>query len=568
MASQLNQKVEFTVCRFAERMALYTYTNSGCLKQMQRYTAEHSDVISIIKEILEEKHELSFILGLRAHQRKDAIQLMAVYICAARNQDWDFFNQIIDLVNKTSPKGSIDISAILALCENIIRSKNSFLAYKAALEKRLNVFSRAFYPAVIVCKSNILNTEHADLILDSALCFYVGRQMTLGQDGNEDSALYRYLRITVSDKVLAGTLADVFPFGQIAQGAPNMSFDDIGSYSYRSITLNALVALCSSRSGLLQEHVLQSITFNKEKRVKLTALTAIICQFSLKQESLETIAQKYLDGEQDTCSASERKMMERFVDEFTISLRNVTYLSSCLELYRKSVLAMLDNEFFNPDLRQATKWAQQLERTVERQKAEIANEKATMKTLRSQNRELTTEIAETRNKYAGLQSKIAQQQERISQLESQLEELQRKNVDLQQDIADLLPQSSDSGVDSIPDDSDTTATDYRAILAPVFAAHKIVFIGGYETSVMAKFSQRNPAATVVPLSRIAVSESLIENADAILFKTDHLSHSDYFKVKSIAYKKRIPFDYLNSGTNVQRLEENTAEILSAMGFLE
>lgn len=567
MTFQLNQKVVLTVCRFAERMALHTYTNSECLKQMQRYTAEHNDVISIIKEILQEKHELSFVLGLRAHQRKEAVQLMAVYICAARNQDWAFFNQIIDLVNKSTPKGSIDISAILTLCENIIRSKNSFLAYKAALDNRLNVFSRAFYPAVIIYKTHILDTEHADLILDSALYFYVGRRMTLGLDGNEDSALNRYLRITVTDKMLSGTLADVFPFRRIAQDASSVTFDDIGSYRYRSMVLNSLVTLCSSRSGLLQEHILQSITFNKEKRKNLTALTAIICLFDFNRNDFEALAQKYLDGQKDACSVNECQMMERFVDEFTISLRNVTYLSSCLELYRKSVLALLDNEFFNPDLRQATQWAQQLERTVERQKAEIANEKATMKMLRSQNRELAAEITETRNKYAGLQSKIEQQQARIAQLESQLEELQRENADLQQDVADLLPQSSNPEASSTPDDSATPAIDYRAVLAPVFKAHKIVFIGGYETSVMAKFAQRNLAAIVIPLDRVVSSESLIENADAILFKTDHLSHSDYFKVKSIAYKKHIPFDYLNSGTNVQRLEESAAETLSAMGFL-
>lgn len=563
MTSQLSQKVVVAICQFAERMALYTYSNSGCLKQMQRYTVEHSDVMSIIKEILQEKHELFSILGLRAHQRKDAVQLMAVYICAARNQDWKFFNHIIDLVNKSAPKGSIDVSSILALCEDIIRSKEPLLAYKAALDNRLNVFSRAFYPAVILCKSEILNTEHADLILDSALFFSFGRRMTLGKESNEDCALYRYLRVTVSDKALAGTLADVFPFSQVS----GTTLNDIGSYSYRSMALGFLVALCSGRSGLLQEHVLQSITFNKEKRIELTALTATICLFGIKNNDLEEIAQKYLDGKQAACSADERQMMEHFVDEFTISLRTVAYFSSCLELYRKAVLALLDNEFFNPDLRQATQWAQQLERTVERQKTEVANEKSTAKTLRSQNRALTAEATEARNKYAGLQLKVEQQQERIFQLESQLEELRRQNADLQQDVADLLPPSADSSDSNATDDSGASAVDYRSLLAPVLDTHKIVFIGGYETTVMAKLAQRNPAAIVIPLARIAGSESLIENADAILFKTDHLSHSDYFKVKSIAYKKRIPFDYLISGTNVQRLEKNAVETLSAMGFL-
>ena len=568
VTSQLNQKAVFTVCQFAERMALYTHSNSECLEQMRRYTAEHSDVMSAVKEILQEKHELHFILGLRPHQRKNAVQLMAVYICAARSQDWGFFSRIIELVNKTTSKENVDVPLILSLCRDVFHSKNPSLAYKAAIENRLNVFSRAFYPVVAICKAHILDAEHADLILDSALYFYFGRRMTLGLDGDgEDCALYRYLRITVADKVLAGTLSDVFPFSRDSIDSSTISPEDFGGYHYRSLELSYLVIMCSGRSGLLQRHVLQSITFNKEKRIKLTVLAAKICLFGLEFDDLEALAQKYLDGKQDSCSVDERQKMERVVNEFDILLRNVAFLSSCLELYRKSVLTLLDNEFFNPDLRQATQWAQQLERAVERYKTEIANGKSAIKALRSQNQALTAEAADVRNKNAGLQLKVEQQQERISQLESRLEELERQNADLKQDVADLLPQPADAAAPLASDSAASSEIDYRELLSPVFETHKIVFIGGYETSVMAKFAQRNPSATVVPLSKIVTSESLIENADAILFKTDHLSHSDYFKVKRIAYRKHIPFDYLSSGTNVQLLEKDTAETLSAMGFL-
>lgn len=566
----IKQKAIVAVCEFSERMALYTYANKDCLLQMQRYTSNCSEVLQVVKDILLEKYELCHILGLRPYQRKDAVQLMAVYICAARKQDWSFFEQIIDIVNKTAHKEklhNIDTATLLALYEQIIQTQDTSIGYRAACANRLNVVTRAFYPVIAICKAHILESENAELILDSAFYFSVGRKIALGQH-KADSALCQYLRITVADKILPGTLAELFAADLPNNSKLNVTAEDIGSYHYRNLELSYLVSLCLGGSGLLQDHALQAITFNKRKRIKLTALTMEVCLFLSDFDTLEPLAQKYLDGQQNTCSRRDREKMDNVVKEFTVTLRNIVYLSSCLEMYRKSVLATLDIEFFNPALRQATQWAQQLERTVDRQKAELATQKTTQKELRSQNRTLSTESADVRNKNASLQSKIEQQQAYISQLEASLNQLQQQNAELKQDIADLLPPSDDSSVGPNQGAPDSPAIDYRASIASVFEKHKIVFIGGYETSVMAKFAQRNPAAIVIPLSKIVASEALIENADAILFKTDHLSHSAYFKVKQIAYKKRIPFDYLSSGTNVQNLEKSTAETLSAMGFLD
>lgn len=569
MKPEISQKAIDVVCEFAERMALYTYANKDCIQQMQRYTSNNSEVLQVVKDILLERYDLFHILGLRPNQRKDAVQLMAVYITAARKQDWPFFEQIVDTVNKASRKGSlpgIDMATLLAMYEHIIQTQDALAGYRAACTNQLDVVTRAFYPVTAICKTHILDTENAKLILDSALYFSMGRKMILGNH-QADSALCQYLRMTVADKILSGTLSDLFIADRPTAQKFDVTCNDIGSYRYRDSQLSVLVSLCLGSSGLLQDHALQSITFNKEKRTRLTVLAMEVCLFLSDFDSLNSIAQKYLDGQQNSCSHHDREKMDNVVKEFSITLRNIVYLSSCLEMYRKSVLANLDIEFFNPALRQATQWAQQLERTVDRQKAELATQKTTLKELRSQNRALSTESADVRNKNAGLQSKIEQLQAYISQLETSLNQLQQQNAELKQDIADLLPSPADSSVDSNQGAPDTPAIDYRSSIASVFEKHKIVFIGGYETSVMAKFAQRNPAAIVVPLARISSSEALIENADAILFKTDHLSHSDYFKVKQIAYKKRIPFDYLSSGTNVQNLEKNTSEILFAMGFL-
>lgn len=563
----LNQKAVLAVSEFAERMALYTYSNNDCLLQMRRYTAEHSAVMSIVREILQEKHELFFILGLRPRQRKDAVQMMAVFICAARELDWKFFGHILDLAVKSLPKGTVDIPLLLSLFKEIAHSRDAALAYRAAVGNRLNVYTRAFYPVVAICRANILESDDADLILDSALCFQSRRRASLGLEAT-DLAFYRYLRTAVTDKMLAGSLSDVFPFDRASLEISGLTFDDIGGYRHRVLQLSYLATVCASRTGLLQGHAMQSITFSKARRTELTALAAQIAFVGCLSDDLDSLAQKYLDGKQDSCSRRERQTMDRIINEFTVVLRTVVFLLSCLELYRKSILAALDNEFFNPELRQATRWAQQLERAVDRQKAETAKNKSALKESRAQNRALAAETADVRNKNAGLQAKIEQQQELIEQLKAELVELQRQNAELRQDVADLLPSPAAADETPAADAADAAPVDYRPLLASVFESHKIVLIGGYETSVMAKFSQRNPAAIVVPLARIATSEAQIDNADAILFKTDHLSHSDYFKVKSIAYKKRIPFDYLAGGTNVQRLEKDVAETLSAMGFIE
>lgn len=570
MKQEIMKKATEAVSAFAERMALYTYMDNDCLTKMKRYVAEHSDVLDVVKEIVLGEHELYHILGLRPRQRKDAVELMAVYISAARKHDWAFFNKIIDIVNKAAKKGKrvgIEMDLLANLYEKTIHTGDVHLGYQAACNKDLNVVSRAFYPTVAICKKNILETEHAELILESALYFSESRRKIF--DNNDwDGPFFRYLQANVTDKLLSGNLADIFSNDDMNVRRPeflDLTVDSIGGYPYRDLTTSSLVNLCFGHSGILQSHILQSISFNRDKRLKMTRLTLEICMFLTNIDYFNEIAEKYSAGLQSHYPSKTRKIFESAVSEFTVVLRIATYLVSCLELYRKSILAVLEAEFFNPNLRQMSRQTQQLKQTTEEQKEKIAGLNLTIKGIRSENGTLSAQLAEVRNKNTGLQGKIDQQQAHIEELKNTIKELQAHNEQLEQDIADLLPASvEEASAGSVA--SNLAQTDCRQVLAPILAKYKVVFIGGYESTTMTKLAQRNPDAIIVPLNRVASADELIENADAILFKTDHLSHSSYLKVKGIAYKKRIPFDYLENGANVQRLEKNILEILTTMGF--
>ena len=75
-----------------------------------------------------------------------------------------------------------------------------------------------------------------------------------------------------------------------------------------------------------------------------------------------------------------------------------------------------------------------------------------------------------------------------------------------------------------------------------------------------------PVAVVIPKERVANADSLIENADAVLFKPDSIGHKEVYKTKSIISRKQIPFSYIGDIANLKLLEKNVYEELKKLGF--
>ena len=106
---------------------------------------------------------------------------------------------------------------------------------------------------------------------------------------------------------------------------------------------------------------------------------------------------------------------------------------------------------------------------------------------------------------------------------------------------------------------------YREELTNIFSTHKIAFVGG-NINIMQKLAAAYPAAVVIPKERVANADSLIENADAVLFKPDSIGHKEVYKTKSIISRKQIPFSYIGDIANLKLLEKNVYEELKKLGF--
>ena len=90
---------------YFERMALYTYQSPLCRKLVKQFIADHEDdVLENLKDILDGKYELNYLLGLMATQRKTAVKMMAAYITAIDYGDIDLFANVMRAYNKDAAK--------------------------------------------------------------------------------------------------------------------------------------------------------------------------------------------------------------------------------------------------------------------------------------------------------------------------------------------------------------------------------------------------------------------------------------------------------------------------------
>ena len=97
----------------------------------------------------------------------------------------------------------------------------------------------------------------------------------------------------------------------------------------------------------------------------------------------------------------------------------------------------------------------------------------------------------------------------------------------------------------------------------MFESKKVVFIGGHQ-NIMTKFAQKFPKAVVVTKDKSITAENQIDNADAILFKTDNMGHKEYNPIKDIAVRRNIPYGYIGDVTALELVEKSVFEELERL----
>lgn len=100
----------------------------------------------------------------------------------------------------------------------------------------------------------------------------------------------------------------------------------------------------------------------------------------------------------------------------------------------------------------------------------------------------------------------------------------------------------------------------RGRIQKITDEHKVILFGG-DVNLTKRLTANYPNLTQLMTERISNTDSLIRNADLILYKTDALAHITYYKAKNICIKAGIPFDYLTTLTNLETVERDLLKVL-------
>lgn len=557
---------------YFERMALYTYQSPLCRKLVKKFIADHEDdVLENLKDILDGKYELNYLLGLMATQRKTAVKMMATYITAIDYGDMDLFANVMRAYNKDAVKLKllpIRKDHLHELYSDIIESDNPNKALEEFTNGWLNTPTKAFYPI----EALIWSAEKEDgikekLFFSAYLAVKGPADIIRGRLPHHPDFFDYLMRRAQKEFFVGNTMSSLFmrDVNYLKTHKLSWAKNNYGTPEYKEYVCIASIVRGISGGGILQEQLLEQITFTKEKKRDIVGSAYAACCFDDDEKfDLDGVAKAISNGKDDSISDKQKQTFRKAINTFDETMFYMVYLNAVAELYRRSALAELSGEFFSPqgqDAAKRLKTAQNRIALIENKNEELEQR---LKSLTTENGEVTKQAAEARNKWAGIQSKIESQQTEIEKLRRLLNEERAKNTELEQQVVELSVEN-ESADEALVDV--VSEINYREELDKIFKVHKVVFVGG-NFNIMSKFSKRNPAAIIIPRNRIATADQQIENADVVLMKTDSMSHKEYYKFKQIAVRKGIPFGYIENRANVRLMEQDVFETLELMGFAD
>jgi archaellum component FlaC len=315
-----------------------------------------------------------------------------------------------------------------------------------------------------------------------------------------------------------------------------------------------------STSGLANTKTMDDHVITKEMtmNIAVTAYTAASIddvKFQIEQvwEAIDAGKESTYDNKVITIAKEKR-------EAFNIALFNSTYYTLMCERNKKTVLEALHDYFFNPQGARLNVELKRCQRRIASDDEKLQQQKDELKAYKSRTDAAERAAEDARNRYASIQSKVETQQKQISDLEEKLRALQEENERLREEVP-AVP------VEAVPVTPAELEVDYAEKLKKVFAAKKIVIIGGHP-NIMTKFAQKYPDAAVIEKDKAMTADKQLDGATAVLFKTDSMGHKEYTPIKDLAGRKGVPVGYICDVTSMNLVEKSVYEELKQLSISE
>ena len=548
--------------KYAERMALFASRSSACVKFVNEYREQHrEDVNKYIKDICKGRYPLHFILGLNSQQCRDAVLCMA---CIFHNDEADepkFARELLSVYMRSTKKEKllpIDEKTLKTTYQKIEAAPDNdqskyTIAYDIFAQNLLNTSSRAFFAAYAPQYRNFETCR--DKIYTNALV-----AIMLSENANTTAKVrymerYDYLyRTIVRQRFTAKNFGAVWA-------------KDMGTMRTRTNTereksdlLQIPIISTFSTSGLANTKTMDDHVITKEMtmNIAVTAYTAASIddvKFQIEQvwEAIDAGKESTYDNKVITIAKEKR-------EAFNIALFNSTYYTLMCERNKKTVLEALHDYFFNPQGARLNVELKRCQRRIASDDEKLQQQKDELKAYKSRTDAAERAAEDARNRYASIQSKVETQQKQISDLEEKLRALQEENERLREEVP-AAP------VEKVPVTPVEPEVNYAEKLKKIFAAKKIVIVGGHP-NIMGKFAQKYPDAAVIEKDKAMTADKQLDGATAVLFKTDSMGHKEYTPIKDLAGRKGVPVGYIGDVTSMNLVEKSVYEELKQLSISE
>lgn len=548
--------------KYAERMALFASRSSACVKFVNEYREQHREEVNkYIKDICKGRYPLHFILGLNSQQCRDAVLCMACIFHNDEAYEPKFARELLSVYMRSTKKEKlppIDEKTLKTTYQKIEAAPDNdqskyTIAYDAFAQNLLNTSSRAFFAAYAPQYRNFETCR--DKIYTNALV-----AIMLPENANTTTKVrymerYDYLyRTIVRQRFTAKNFGAVWA-------------KDMGTMRARTNTekeksdlLQIPIISTFSTSGLANTKTMDDHVITKEMtmNIAVTAYTAASIddvKFQIEQvwEAIDAGKESTYDNKVITIAKEKR-------EAFNIALFNSTYYTLMCERNKKTVLEALHNYFFNPQGARLNVELKRCQRRIASDNEKLQQQKDELKAYKSRTDAAERAAEDARNRYASIQSKVETQQKQISDLEEKLRALQEENERLREEVP-AVP------VETVPVTPAELEVDYAEKLKKVFAAKKIVIIGGHP-NIMTKFAQKYPDAAVIEKDKAMTADKQLDGATAVLFKTDSMGHKEYTPIKDLAGRKGVPVGYICDVTSMNLVEKSVYEELKQLSISE
>lgn len=184
-------------------------------------------------------------------------------------------------------------------------------------------------------------------------------------------------------------------------------------------------------------------------------------------------------------------------------------------------------------------------------------QETTIKRLEDENHRLTANRATAQKRECALKEKLSAAEAIIKELTAEVERLKSgMPIEPQKVMAEAVSTTEDVKQETTP--QERTPEENEAIINDYINNNKLIIAGGNE-NLINKLVSKYPSVRTINNKDIATCDAALINADAVLTKTDCLSHPFYNKVKDICKKQHVPFRHMCDVANLTRLETVVAE---------